>query len=212
LVGGNIAANAAQNAVSSLNTNLGNVTAQNAPYLATGSEALPMISAGIGAGPSAGGIPSGYFNTQFNASDLNSYLAPNYGFMLSQGLGAASNQLGSTGGAQSGNTLQGITNYAENYAGNAYQNAFANYTANQTNIFNRLASVAGIGQTANQTTAQATGAIAPAAATATTNVGAAQAAGITGATSNLASGASNALGWYTLGNLLQNNQTSSIGT
>jgi hypothetical protein len=205
LVGGNIAANAANKAVGSLNNNLGTVTAQNAPYNALGTSVLPVLAAGEGVGPSAGGVNTGQFTHTFTANDLNSNLAPNYQFMLSQGLGATANQLNASSGNLSGNALQGINTFAQNYAGNAYQNAYNNYQTNQTNIFNRLASVAGIGQTAAGTTAQATGTLGTAAAGATSNVGQAQAAGLTGATGNLASGASNALGWYTLGNLLNNN-------
>jgi hypothetical protein len=53
------------------------------------------------------------------------------------------------GGALSGNTMQGLQNYTQNYAGNAYQNAFSNYQTQRNNIYNSLAGIANIGQTAN---------------------------------------------------------------
>ena len=97
----------------------------------------------------------GQFTHQFNANDLNANLAPNYQFMLEQGLGQTKNLANSTGGVIGGNALQGLNTFAQNYSKNAYQDAFNNYTANQTNIFNRLASIAGLGQTSLNTTANA---------------------------------------------------------
>ncbi len=138
----------------------------------------------------------------FGPSDLKTNLAPNYEFMKQQGIGATQNTLNAQGGAISGNTLKGITDYAENYAGNAYQNAFSNYNVNQTNIFNRLSALAGLGQTANAQGVQAFGTAAPAVSQAATNIGQAQAAGTVGAANAIAGGANNALGWYALGNMM----------
>jgi hypothetical protein len=91
-------------------------------------------------------------NRPFTAADLKSNLAPNYDFQLQQGLGATTNA--ANAGGFGGNALKGINDYAQNYAAGAYQQAFSNYTANQTNIYNRLSSLAGLGQTANQVSGQ----------------------------------------------------------
>lgn len=157
---------------------------------------------------SVGGVGAGQFTHQFDANDLKTNLAPNYDFMLQQGLGAATNALNASGG-MGGNTLKGITDYAENYAGNAYQNAFSNYTANQTNIFNRLASVAGLGQTANGQAAQAGVPIAGAVGQAQMAQGQAQASGIVGQANALGGGINNAASWYTLGNVMNSGGNSS---
>ena len=148
-----------------------------------------------------GGVPLGYFSHQFNANDLNDTLAPNYAFMRDQGLGATANQLNVSGGNLSGNALQGINTFAQNYAGNAYQNAFNNYTANQSNIFNRLSTIAGLGSAANQQSSALAGTLAPSIANSQIAGGQAQAAGIVGGANALAGGANNAMGWYQLGNL-----------
>lgn len=95
--------------------------------------------------------PSGTMSTAPTAQDIMQYMAPNYQFQLQQGLGQAGAQANSTGGMVSGNALQGLNQFAQNYAQGAYQNAFNNYQAAQTNIFNRLASIAGLGQTAANT-------------------------------------------------------------
>ena len=47
------------------------------------------------------------------------------------------------------------TKFAEDYASNAYQQAFNNVQGQQTNIYNRLAGIAGIGQTGQSATNQA---------------------------------------------------------
>ncbi len=135
---------------------------------------------------------------QFDANDLNSNIAPGYGFQLEQGLGATQNFLNKTGGLVSGNTLRGINDYAQGTAQNAYQNAFNNYTTNQSNIFNRLSSIAGLGQQANATTANAGTAISGNAANSMMNAGASQAAGQIGSANALAGGLGNAGSWYAL--------------
>ena len=145
----------------------------------------------------AEGVPSNYFTRQFGANDLKSNLAPNYEFMKGQGIGATSNLLNTQGGI-AGNTLKGVTDYAENYASNAYQNAFSNFNVNQTNIYNRLASIAGLGQTANAQTAQAGVPIAGAIGNAQMAAGASQAAGTVGATNAITGAANNAASWYSL--------------
>lgn len=98
----------------------------------------------------------------FTAQDLKTNLAPNYEFMKQQGLGATAQ---SVNVASPGSNVDiAKTKFAEDYASNAYQNALTNYMSQQaqgfsqgqtqqSNIFNRLASIAGIGQTA-QSSAQ----------------------------------------------------------
>lgn len=146
---------------------------------------------------------------QFSTADLNSNLAPNYDFMLGQGIGATKNALNSTGGLVSGNALQGINTFAQNYAQNAYQQAYNNYNNNQTNIYNRLSNLAGLGQTANQSTANAGIAAVGASNNYLTSGAAAQAAGTVGTANAINGGLNNALGWNYLASL-NNNNTSSV--
>jgi len=184
-------ANAANNAAM---TNLGmfnTINAQQAPWRQAGMNALADIQR-----------LQPQFQHQFDANDLKTNLAPNYQFQLEQGLGATKNAANLQNGMLSGNTLQGINKFAQDYAGNAYQQAFNNYNANQTNIFNRLSNIAGLGQTANASTAGAGTAAAGNAGQAQTSAGAALAAGTVGATNALTGGANNALGWYTLPQLM----------
>lgn len=135
----------------------------------------------------------GQFTHQFDANDLNANLAPNYQFMLDQGMGQTRNAASATQGVVSGNALQGLNTFAQNYAQNAYQQAFSNYSANQTNIFNRLSSLAGLGQTANANTAQYGTAATNAASGYLTSAAAANAAGTVGS-ANAITGSLNNLG------------------
>jgi len=113
--------------------------AQQAPYRQAGQASLTKIS---------DMMP--YLTQQFGPEQLKSNLAPNYQFMLEQGLGAQ-NQAMNVGGGGS-NINRAGTKFAEDYASNAYQNAFNNFQTGRSNIYNSLASIAGLGQTANAQT------------------------------------------------------------
>jgi hypothetical protein len=121
-----------------------------------------------------------YLTSQFTNADLNSYLAPNYQFGLQQGQGAVNAGANATGGMVSGNALQGLNQFSQNYAQNAYQNAFNNYQAQQTNIYNRLAGISGIGLQGATGAANALINTGTNVANLTTGIGNAQAAGTIG--------------------------------
>lgn len=87
---------------------------------------------------------TGYLTQQFGPEQLKSNLAPNYQFMLQQGLGAQNQSMNVAGGGS--NIGRAGTKFAEDYASNAYQQAFNNFSNQQSNIYNRLAGIAGIGQ------------------------------------------------------------------
>jgi len=222
-------------------------------------------------------------------ADIMANLAPNYQFMLNQGLGATAMGANASGGGSNIDRANQI--FAENYAGNAYQNALQNYmgqqaqgfnqaqtqqqntianalaqqgqgfnqnitqqqnaianainqsntgftqnttqqqnaianalaqqqqqyaqtTGNQTNIFNRLAALAGIGQSsANVGTQAAVSALSPIGST-IGNIGTAQAAGQIGSANAISGGLTNAGNYSYLSSLLnpsQNNAGANTG-
>lgn len=167
---------------------------------------------GQAAGPSSQAGGYGSLMHQFDANDLNDNLAPNYAFMRDQGLGATRNAGNLQTGLISGNTLKAINDYGMNYAGNAYQQAFQNYTANQSNIYNRLASIAGLGQTANQTTANAGSSAATGIANSQLAAGQALASGQMGGANAIGGGLTNAASWYGLSNYLNRGGSYGGGT
>lgn len=198
ILGSNAAKSAAQTQADAANkasdTNLqmfNTVNNQQAPWRAAGASALSRI-----------GQLGGQFEHQFDANDLNANMAPNYAFQLDQGQRALRNSANLQSGAISGNLLKGLEDYTQNYAQGAYQQAYNNYNGNQTNIFNRLSNIAGLGQTANQATGVAGTALAGNAGTAQQAAGAAQAAGTVGSTNAITGGLNNAASWFTLPSFL----------
>jgi hypothetical protein len=184
--------------------------AQLAPNRAAGYNALNQI-AGLGAGGQtydANGNPignvagTGYLTHQFNAQDLQNGLAPNYDFMLQQGQMANQRAANAAGGGLSGNALQGLDQFTQDYASNAYQNAFNNYQTQRGNIFNTLASIAGLGQSAQGTTASLASNAATSMGQAAIGAGQAQAAGTVGAANAMAGGIQGAGNAYFLSNMM----------
>jgi hypothetical protein len=84
-----------------------------------------------------------YLTRQFTNADLNANLAPNYQFMLGQGQGATIENANVGGGGSNVNLANQL--FTQNYAQNAYQQAFNNFQGQQTNIYNRLSGIAGMG-------------------------------------------------------------------
>jgi hypothetical protein len=187
---------------------------QQAPGRATGYTALNQIGAlnnGQYTQYDANGNPigtatgSGYLTNQFNNQDLNANLAPNYAFQLQQGQNATNQANNATGGMVSGNALKGLQDYTQGAAGSAYQQAFNNYTSQRTGIYNTLASIAGLGQTANAQSAQAGTNYANAASQLGVGSAAAQAAGQIGSTQALTGGITGASNGFMLSKLLSPN-------
>jgi len=131
----NTQAQAAANAQNQLQQNYQTLAPNYTPYLQTGQAGLNQLNAAM---------PG--LTQSFGPEQLKSNLAPNYQFMLNQGLGAQNQALNASGGGS--NIGIAGTKFAEDYASNAYQNAFNNYQAQQTNIYNRLSGIANIGQNA----------------------------------------------------------------
>jgi hypothetical protein len=111
------------------------LNAQQQPYRQAGYGALTKINEML---------PQ--FTRQFTAADLNANLAPNYEFMKQQGLGATAQ--GANVASPGSNVDLAKTIFAEKYAQTGYQDALTNFRNQQTDIFNRLSGIAGIGQTA----------------------------------------------------------------
>jgi hypothetical protein len=126
-------ANAAAAGQQLLQQNYQQLSPQFQPYLQAGNQGLAQLQAQLPA-----------LTQTFGPAQLQSNLAPNYQFMLQQGLGAQ-NQALNAGGGGSNIGIAG-TKFAEDYAQNAYQQAFQNYQTQQSNIYNKLANIAGIGQ------------------------------------------------------------------
>lgn len=131
-----------------------------------------------------------YLTHQFNAQDFQNNLDPGYQFRLQQGQLANQAMLNKAGGLIGGNALQGLNDYNQGMASQEYVNAFNRFQTQRNNIYNTLASIAGLGQTSQQQANQANQNFANNQTGLITGAGAAQAAGQIGS----ANAMSNALG------------------
>ena len=101
--------------------------------------------------PAAGGQQTmggqfGSMSTPF--SGTNWQVDPGYQFRLNEGQKALERSAAARGGLMSGGTLKAIQGYGQEMGSQEYGNAYNRYNNDQTNLFNRYASLAGMGQTA----------------------------------------------------------------
>jgi hypothetical protein len=111
------------------------LNAQQKPYREAGYGALNQINTML---------PQ--FTKEFTSADLIRNLDPSYQFMLQQGLGATGQAMNVGGGGS--NVDLARQRFAQEYAKTGAQQAFNNYQSQQSNIYNRLSNLAGIGQAA----------------------------------------------------------------
>jgi len=174
---------------------------QQKPYREAGYSALGDI---------AGMKP--YLTQQFTQQDFAAAIDPGYAFRLQQGQRAAQQAANVGGGMLSGNTLAGLQDYTQGQASQEYGNAFNRFQTQRSNIYNTLASIAGLGQTAvNQSGA---GALSTGQAMGQNiaNIGTAQAAGTIGQANALSSGIQGAGNAYMMANLLKPSGAGAMGT
>lgn len=118
-----------------------------------------LVNPSLGA---SGSLLAPYPGGQFSApTGLTEQNDPGYQARLALGDQSVQNSAAAQGNLLSGNTLRSLAQFGQDYGSNEYGNVYnralntydTNYNAyeqNQTNTYNRLASLAGIGQTATQ--------------------------------------------------------------
>lgn len=180
-------AKAAENASAAQLTAAREAMALSAPWREKGVGALNKLSVLLGlegnGDPEFGALTKGF---QFTQDD------PSYQFRLNQGLKALKNSYAGKGRFLSGSAMKGINDYAQGAASQEYGQSFNRDLATRTNMFNRLASVAGTGQTASNTMGDLN-----------TQAGNAQAAGQIGSANAMSNGLTNAYNTYTQNELMR---------
>lgn len=176
--------------------------------------------AGVGALPGMNGSQGTGTSTDPNALNINPDLGgfgslskpiemtqeflestPGYKFNLEQGMKAVNNSLASRG--LSGAAMKGAARFATGLADNTYQNQFSNAVTNQTNQFNRLASLMGVGQSSAATQGNIGTQVASNIGSSLIGGGNAAAAGILGGNNALTGGMQSASNMYMLNQLMQ---------
>lgn len=108
------------------------------PYKQAGDTALGQLMGQM--------TPDGYFNQTYTGQDI--YSDPSYQFRLQQGQDAIQSSAAAQGGLLSGATLKALQGYGQDMASQEYSNAYNRFNADQTNRYNRLSNLVGIGQNA----------------------------------------------------------------
>lgn len=119
--------------------------ADQAPWLDAGKNALSQLVGGM--------QPGGQFTQPFQMSDFQK--DPGYQFRQEQGQQALERSAAARGGLLSGAALKATAQFSQGLASEEYGNALSRFENKQTTGFNRLATLAGVGQTATSQIGQA---------------------------------------------------------
>ena len=122
----------------------------------------------------------------FTADDFQ--VDPGYQFRLGEGQKQIEGSAAARGGLLSGAAAKALTKYNQNFASNEYQNVYNRFNQDQNNTFNRLASLAGVGQQATNQLQQAGQNYATNAGNALTQAGQARASGYAGTANAIGAG------------------------
>lgn len=117
----------------------------NAPWRAAGEKALGQLGTLTADG--------GDLNRKFTMSDF--LQDPSYNFRMSEGQKALERSAAARGGVLGGGTLKALAKYGQDYASTEYGRSFDRWNTQNNEQFNRLAGLAGVGQTANAADAAA---------------------------------------------------------
>jgi hypothetical protein len=144
-----------------------------------------------------------YLTKQFGQEDFQAGIDPSYNFRLAQGNLATTNLANQAGGLIGGNALQGLTNYGQGAASTEFQNVFNRFQTQRGNIYNTLASIAGIGQKSQEQTSNLAQNTAGNIGQATIGIGNAMAGGQVGAANAYSSAIQGAGNAYMMANMLR---------
>lgn len=114
-------------------------------YRDAGTTALQQLMGGMGEG--------GRFNEVYSGQQM--YDDPGYQFRLQQGQDSIQSGAAAQGGLLSGATQKALAGYGQDMASQEYSNAYNRFNADQTNQYNRLANLVGVGQNAAAQTGNA---------------------------------------------------------
>lgn len=190
------------------------------PYRDQGGVSLEALKRGLGlpgynpdmaiAGPGGESLlGTGQLLKPFSMADFQE--SPAYQFNLQQGQNAIDKASRARGKYYAPSTLQDISRFSQGLASNEFQNSYNNYNTNMGNIWNRLYSMSGMGQSAANQTGAFGSTMASNVGNNITSAGAAQAAGQVGSANAISGGLSGAYNNYLTQQLLAGNQQSGYG-
>lgn len=160
------------------------------PWRDAGVQSLGQLTAGL--------APGGQFTKTFDGASFAG--DPGYQFRLGEGQKTIERSAAARGGLLSGGTLKDLTRYGQGFASNEYNMAYNRFNTDQSTRYNRLSSVAGLGQTATSQIAADGTNNAQTIGNNTIGAGNANAAGMIGVSNSIGSGI------QSLGNFYQQQQ------
>ena len=181
------------------------------PYNQLGQAAGGQLSQLLGIGGDNGSGGYGSLNAPMTAQNFQD-LSPAYQFQQQQGMSALNNSLAAKDGVMSGAATKGMIGFNQGMANTAWDNAFNQYQTQNTNTYNRLAGLLGIGQNAAAQTGNNGAQMANTAAGAATAQGQALASGTMGVSNAINGGMSNGLGYYMANNMMGGKLFGGVGS
>lgn len=180
---------AAQTQAQMFNTIVG----QEQPFLSAGKNATTTLNQLLGTSAATGpngtatgtNLPGGYLTETFNPTQAQLESYPGYNFQLQTGKQAVENANTPGVGALSGAALKSLMSFNQGEAASNYQNYFNQFQTQQNNIFNRLSSIAQLGQNAAGNLGTSGTQLGTGIAQAQAAAAGSQAAGIVGATNSI---------------------------
>ena len=176
---------------------------RNAPYVTAGTGAVNQLADLEGTSGNTGAAGYGSLNAPFTAQDYLANQDPGYQFQLQTGENAIQSRDATTGSSIGGAALKDLNNFAQGTAATGYQSAFDRYQTQNNNVYQRLASLAGIGQASANNTAASGNAFGTNAASNSIGAANASAAATVGTANAISGGATN----YALLNSLNGGST-----
>lgn len=122
----------------------GKVQGYQQPYMDTGQQGLTGITNNLS-----------YLTSPISMNQKQLQDTPGYQFSLQQGLQGVNNQQSAMGLANSGAAIKAGANFAQGLASNTYQQQYGNALSSQSQLFNNLMGLSGLGETASQATGNA---------------------------------------------------------
>lgn len=110
------------------------------PWRNAGTDAVQMMQDRLS--------PGSLFHRFFTMDDFNA--DPGYNFRLSEGRRALEGSAAARGRLLSGGTGKALLRYGQEMGANEYANSYNRWNSDRDRVFNRMASVAGLGQTASR--------------------------------------------------------------
>lgn len=174
---------------------------RNKPFVDAGVGAVSRLADLEGTSGNTGAAGYGSLTSNFTPADFLANKDPGYDFALQTGENAVQSRDAATGSAIGGAALKDLNNFAQGTAATGYQSAFDRYQTSTNNVYQRLASLAGIGQASANNSAASGNAFGTNAGSNMIGAGNARAAGTVGVANSISGGLNNAAGYYSLNSL-----------